>query len=217
MPPPPPSAINERLAKLHNAPPVIEVGNAAAVTTHIVWAMVAGDEEWQSFYGASWGSQAELRMETADDQMYTQFGIDFRRFGGGWYGWTSSPNTSRPICGSGGLLEELKSDLPRISGADVVVGYTNNAMSGSSHGCASVNHTIVKLHGSSTAQREYNVWTTSQHEFSHLYGAPDRYPDPSNLHTNDVMEDHYNYPNIWCTQAGYNDKGIVASHASKYD
>jgi hypothetical protein len=52
---------------------------------------------------------------------------------------------------------------------------------------------------------------------SHFFGAPDRYPDPNNLHENDVMEYHYSYPNWWCAQSGYNDRGIIKSHNAKYD
>lgn len=73
------------------------------------------------------------------------------------------------------------------------------------------------MHGSTTAQRQFNVWATARHEYSHQFGAPDRYPDPNNLHTNDVMEDHYNFPNLWCTQSGYNDWGKVNANRAKYD
>lgn len=208
---------NEQLARKYNRAPAVETIDAAAVTTHVVWAMVAGDEEWQSFYGSAWGTQAEARMETADDWMANDFGIDFRRYGGGYYGWTSSPNTARPICGTNGLLSEFKTDRPISGTADVVLGFTNNSLSGGSHGCASGRHTIVKLHGSTTAQRQYNVWTTQQHEIGHLFGAPDRYPDPNGLHPNDVMEDHYNAPDWWCSKSGYNDRGIINGNAGKYD
>lgn len=213
MPPPPTGIEAERLAALHNDPPKDELSGdiTTAVVTHTVSARVAIDEEWNSWYGSAAASEANSRMEKADDAMFTQFGINFVR--SATYNYTSSPNTARSICN---LVAELVTKVPRGTG-DVVVGYVNNAMSGSQYGCASGNHTIVKLHGSTTASRVFNVWTTSQHEFSHLFGAPDRYPDPNGLHTDDVMEDHYNNPEFWCTQAGYNDWGKVNSNAGKYD
>ncbi len=216
MPPAPTGAQADRLAALYNVKPVNEMAGdvTVAVVSHVVWAKVAADEEWGAFYGNAWQTQAEARMESADDALYLQFGIDFQRYA--FYAWDSGPDTSRPICGSGGLLEEMMNEIGGPGSADVITAFTNNASSGSA-GCASGNHTIVKLHGSTTAQREYNVWATARHEYSHQFGAPDRYPDPNNLHTNDIMEDHYNYPNLWCTQPGYNDWGIVNSHRTKYD
>lgn len=213
MHPPPVGSEADRLAALNFEPVVIETQGdvSAAVVTHSVYARVAYDEEWASFYGSAASSEATARMETADNAMYAQFGIDFRLSFNVQY--FSSPNTGRSICT---LLSELQSKVGR-GVDDVVVGYVNNPMTGSSYGCATTNYTIVHLHGSTTSQRQYNVWTTSQHEFSHLFNAPDRYPDPNNLHTNDVMEDHYNFPNLWCKQTGYNDWGRVNGAAGTYD
>lgn len=212
MPPPPTGAKAERLATLNAEPPTIESAGdiSATVVTHTVWTRIVADEEWRSFYGTAWATEAQSRVETADNALFSQFGIDFRNFFTGT--WTTSPNTARGICN---ILSELQADIP-LGDADVVSGFTNNAVTGSSHGCAGGNHEVVHLHGSTTAQRVYNVWVTVQHEYSHFFGAPDRYPDPNNLHTNDVMEDHYNFPSIWCTQAGYNDWGIVNSNRAKY-
>ena len=42
-------------------------------------------------------------------------------------------------------------------------------------------------------------------------------PGDNAAHNNDVMEDPYNFPSIWCTQVGYNDKGLVSGNAGKFD
>jgi hypothetical protein len=184
---------------------------STAVVTHTVWTRIVADEEWRSFYGSAWATEAQSRVEQADNGLFDEFGIDFRNYATGT--WTTSPNTARTICN---IRTELASDIP-VGDADVVSGFSNNALSGGSHGCAGGNHEVVDLHGSTTSQRVYNVWTTTQHEYSHFFGAPDRYPDTNNVHPNDVMEDHYNFPSIWCTKAGYNDWGIVNSNSDKYD
>jgi hypothetical protein len=144
-------------------------------------------------------------MEDADDAMSAQFGIDFRVLG---YLNFSSQNVARPICT---ILAEFDAESNEDGAADVSIGYINQAMTGNSFGCAGGNAVVVKWHGFQ------NIWETSQHEFSHLYGAPDRYPDPNNQHVNDVMEDHYNFADFWCVQAGKNDRGIVNGNSGKYD
>lgn len=183
--------------------------------THTVYAKIAADEEYRSFYGSTWLTTARNAMESADNAMNTEFGIDFVYSSS--VSWDTSFDTQRPICGrSDGLLEELQRDVLRGS-ADVVVGFTKNSLLGSSHGCAGGNHALLHLHGSTSTARTYNSWVTLQHEFSHFYGAPDRYPDSGNDHQNDVMEDHYNYPDFWCEQPGYQDHGIVYAFRDKYD
>jgi len=126
--------------------------------------------------------------------------------------WDSA-DSARGICT---ILTEFASETS-YSGYDAAVGFINNALTGGSHGCASGNDAVIDLHGSTANQLITNVWKTARHEFSHWYGAPDRYPDPNNLHTNDIMEDHYNFYNTWCKQSGYNDWGRVSSNADKYD
>lgn len=213
MPPAPTGKEAQRLALLHWTEPTLETEGdiSALVVTHSVWAKVAADEEWRSFYGSSWASEANARMETADNAMFTEFGIDFRVYSNAT--WTTSPNTSRGLCGS--ILPELVSDIP-LGDADVVIGYTNNLSSGSP-GCAQSNHTTIKLHGANTTERVSNVWKTSQHEFSHFFGAPDRYPDPWNEHPMDVMESQYAGANYWCTAMQYLDWNRVNDNAGKYD
>ncbi len=104
----------------------------------------------------------------------------------------SYPDTSRSVCN---LLSELEGDILRGS-QDVVAGFGKNTTSGSK-GCAQGNYTIVLWHTDPDPNNErFAEWTTQQHETSHTFGAPDRYPDPNNLHPNDVMEDQYHYYNV---------------------
>lgn len=210
--PPPTGAKAEKLAVLSMREPIIETSGdiTAAVVTHTVNVKVFGDDEWRSYYGTSWQSAATNRVEAADDQMFVEFGIDF--VVGTTATWDSN-DTARSICT---ILSEFAGETS-YSGYDAAVGFNNNALTGGSHGCASGNDAVIDLHGSTANQLITNVWKTARHEFSHWYGAPDRYPDPNNLHTNDIMEDHYNFYNTWCTQSGYNDWGKVNSNAGKYD
>jgi hypothetical protein len=85
-------------------------------------------------------------------------------------------------------------------------------------GCAEVNGDEAEVNWNSSS---YNRWVTTQHEVSHLFAAPDRYPDPLNLHTMDVMENQYEKPDYWCTwyQGSYtsSDNGILYDHSGKFD
>lgn len=215
LPPPPTGREADRLALLNPQEPVDEQSGdiSAAVTVHSVFFRAAADDEWRAFYGGNWLTEARSRVEAADNAMYSQFGIDFVYHSSFIY--DSAPDTTRAICNSSNdLLDELVAKVPRGS-ADVVAGFTNNAATGV--GCAVGNHTLMKLHGSTTAQRVANVWKTAQHEFSHLFGAPDRYPDPGNFHTNDVMENQYANADYWCTQTHYEDWSFLWANRGKYD
>ena len=207
-PPPPsiqPDTLAARAAALTAGTNESSGDVSAMVVTHAVYARVAGDEEWRQRFGTGWEEQARAAMETADNEMFAEFGIDFRVWG--YAAWITTDDSPRGICD---LLGELGTDVS-VSGADVVVGYVDNATSGRSYGCAASRKTIVKWHGFD------NVWKTSQHEFSHLFNAPDRYPDPEGRHNTDVIEDHYNYADYWCYQAGYYDWGRVKNAAGYYD
>src|SRR5690606_38501795 len=116
-----------------------------------------------------------------DDQMYAEFGIDF-------YVSTiqqrdTYPDTARTTCD---LQTELRADF-NLGTNDSLAGYSANAHQSNSYGCASNPTQVepamaVSLHGSTSAQQAYNHWTTTQHEYGHLYLLPDRYPDPNNVH-----------------------------------
>ncbi len=63
----------------------------------------------------------------------------------------------------------------------------------------------------------YLRWTRTQHEVSHLFGAPDRYNAYAEIHPDDVMEKSWQDPDYWCTNDDFNDWGIVWSNRAKYD
>jgi hypothetical protein len=217
MAPVPDPAELGRLAALYpkRAPTIEGQGDpstiAAAVTTHNVYVKSVADEEYRAYFGSgAWQQWTNSIIEYADDELYVQFGINYtvREY----LNWDSAPDTSRSVCN---LLSELETDSAPGT-QDVVAGFSKNATSGSK-GCAQGNYTIVLWHTDPNVNNErFAEWTTQQHETSHTFGAPDRYPDPNNLHPNDVMEDQYHFYNTWCTKAGYNDWGIVNSHAGKY-
>jgi hypothetical protein len=205
---PPTGAKLERLTALYDHEPDIELEGdiSAQVTTYTVYTKLAADEEWRSYFGSSAWSWANSAMETADDEMAAQFGINFTEYQR--YTWVTFPDTTRAVCN---ILGELAADADP-GAADVLLGYSKNAVSGGA-GCAEINgDEAVVMYSSSS----YNRWVTSQHEMSHLFAAPDRYPDPNNLHRNDVMENQYTDPDFWCSQDGYEDYVIMYQHRAKF-
>ncbi len=175
---------------------------ASAVVTHVVMVKAAGDEEWRSAFGTAWKSAIWDRVEAADNATYTQFGINLVI--DTYVAWNSS-NISGSVCL---WLQEIDDEVPNGSD-DVTIGYMGNSSLGHG-GCAYLNgsYAIVKR------QDPIYDWKVTQHETSHMFSAPDR---SGADHPADVMEDPYGSANIWCTKAGYNDNGIMVSHAGKFD
>lgn len=207
---PPTGAELERLVALNDHPPVDELAGDITVTvvTHTVHVKLAADEEWRSYYGANAYSTANNAIEAADNSMFTQFGIDLY-----WYNtanWDSSPDGGDvDACD---LLGDLMNDLnPGTS--DALIGFAKN-FSNNYAGCAEPNGDEAEVNWNSSS---YNRWVTTQHEVSHLFGAPDRYGPDADIHTDDVMENQYEDPDFWCTQQNFEDWDIVMSHSMKFD
>ena len=123
----------------------------------------------------AWQQWTNSIIEYADDHLFTEFVLMMRsesmRIG------NSYPDTSRSVCN---LLSYPEGDILRGS-QDVVAGFGKNTTSGSK-GRAQGNYTIVLWHRDPDPNNErFAEWTTQQHETSHTFGAPDRYPDPNNL------------------------------------
>ena len=174
-----------------------------AVVTHTVYARVAGDEEWRSSFGTSWTSEADYRLETADNAMFTNWGIDF--VSQEYVNWDNN-DASAPVCN---FMAEFLSEVP-LNGKDVAVGFMKNPTS-SQAGCASGNSVLIKYQSSAVD------WKVTQHEFSHLFGASDTaYGDPTHPY-HDVMDDLYNNPDRWCTTNGWWHSQIIDGNKSKYD
>ena len=104
-----------------------------------------------------------------------------------------------------------RDNIPKGSGIDVILGYSKNA--GGSGGCAEIPGFRALIKWEST---HLGRWEVSQHEMSHLFGAPDRYDCCPN-HPTDVMEDQYEEPNFWCTAIGYYDWLIMDYAAGRFD
>lgn len=64
-----------------------------------------------------------------------------------------------------------------------------------------------------TAEKK-NRWVVTQHEYGHLYNAPDR---SGSGHPDDVMENPYVGYDYWCTTPGYNDWGLVYNARDTYE
>lgn len=214
MAPIPTAAEMVRLVALNHGPPVDERESdiTTMVVTHSVSVKLAADEEFRAYYGTSgWKSWAWSVVETADNEMYAEFGIDF--VVSTYVGWDSYPDTSRSSCQ---LVTELRDDVSNGT-SDTVAGFSKNATSGSK-GCAFIGgrHTATLHHGSPTSSEEkYSQWTVQQHEFSHLFYAPDR--SPEEYHSLDVMENQYEKPNYWCRNIVFSDWGYVNSNSDIFD
>jgi hypothetical protein len=213
LPPAPTGAAAAHLIAMNDSPPIFESQGDITIQAVVFnnWIKGAGDEEWRTHYGASWDDKINNAVERADDQMYVEFGIDFRVWS--IKQWDSYPDGTRD-CGS--LINELKSDIGVGSGGDTVAGYTGTVISNGA-GCSIAYYALVERQGSTADEERYNAWVVTQHEYGHLYNAPDRYPDPYNLHPNDVMEDPYGSPDYWCTKAGYDDWGRIFDARATYE
>jgi hypothetical protein len=197
------------LVALYDQEPTVEGEGeiSAAVVTHKVYVKLAADEEWRSYYGTSAYSTAAATMESADNALLSEFGIDLTHYQTS--NWVSNPGGARNACD---LLADLKADLSP-GASDILLGFAKNYSSNYS-GCAELNGDEAEVNWNSSS---YNRWVTTQHEVSHLFNAPDRYPDPFNQHQLDVMENQYESPGFWCSQGGFDDHGRVQANATKFD
>jgi hypothetical protein len=205
--------MRELVALYDHAPRQENVGDVSAlVVTHTVYVKLALDEEWRSYYGANAFTVANNALEAADDEMYSQFGINM--YWNSSYNWDTSPDTARNQCDIFAEMGPGHDDIPLGAGNDVVVGYSKNA--GGSGGCADTpgNHALIKWESTALGR-----WEVSQHEFSHMFGAPDRYGPCCDYpnHPTDVMENQYEEPNFWCTAIGYADWLIMSNGAGRFD
>lgn len=133
MPPPPTGAALDQLIAIYGNDPVIEHEQpfGAQVVTHTHWIKAVGDEEWRSFYGATWDDQTNNAIERADDAMYVEAGIDFRV--STIQHWDTWPDTKRNTCD---IQTELRADF-NLGTNDSLAGYSGNAHLENWYGCAS--------------------------------------------------------------------------------
>jgi hypothetical protein len=194
-PSPPTGAALRRLVSLNDQPPVDELDGdiTTMVVTYNVYVKIAADEEWRAYYGGGF-SVGNSAIEAADNAMFSEFGVNLS-----WnesVNWDSSPDSGDvDACD---LLNDLKADLSP-GASDVLIGFAKN-YSNNYAGCAEIGGDEAEVNWNSSS---YNRWVTTQHEVSHLFYLPDRYPDPNNFHTMDVMENQYEKPDFWCTSYPY--------------
>lgn len=195
-------------------PPVFEHEGdiTAQVVVHNNWIKAVGDEEFRAAFPQGWDDKINNAIERADDEMYVQFGIDNRVYSiQAWDSWPDGPRG----CNSS-LMPELQAEVS-IGTGDTVAAYTAQALT-SGAGCRSYDYIIVARQNTNETVEKKNRWVVTQHEFSHVYHAPDRYGQPdSGQHPNDVMEDPYNGYDWWCTTSPWNDWGIIYSNRAQFD
>lgn len=202
----------QRLIAVNDHSPTIEGASdiSATVVIHTVHVKLATDEEWRAYYGSNAFTVANRALETADDAMNSKFGVDLY-----WYqsrDWDSDPDSGSPDACD--LLEDLMADF-NPGNSDIVLGFAKN-LSVNYGGCAEFNGDEAVVAWEDT---NYERWVRAQHEVSHLFGLPDRYPDPSGTHPDDVMEKPYDKPDYWCVAWYHNipDFDIFSDHAGKFD
>jgi hypothetical protein len=209
---PTPDGLQKPVLFENNEEPLSGEFFAAGVTTHVVQVRIAADEEYR-FWMSNWQSITNGIIEQADNSMYDKFGIDNQT--SDYVSWDSQDNKNLCInvAGNGTLRNELLWEVPTL-GSDIVAGYSKQWPGGdpgppATAGCAFLDGThFVQAHQGGAAD-----WQATQHEESHLFGAPDR---PAS-HPNDVMENPYSWPNVWDIDPAWNDYGIMTSNADKYD
>ncbi len=184
---------------------------ASRMTTHIVTVRLAGDEEWRDKFGGDWDNRATDAIERADNDTFSKFGIDMNAHT--WVNWDSDDGAT-PCA----LVTDLRDDIAR-GGADILLGYSKQGYAGGP-GCAAGASTKTSTFRHAVIMNSDWNWQITQHEFSHLIGVVDRYISSAGdnpAHPDDVMEDPYGDPGVWCGPSGTNDAGIMASYAGRFD
>jgi len=207
------AALRAYLARPDHEPVYEHEGDiSAAVVVHNNWVKAVGDEEFRAAFPSAWDDKINASIERADDEMFVQFGIDMRVYT--ILQWDTSPDGVRNCSGS--VNPELQADFA-IGSGNTVAGYTAQSFT-SGAGCRIGNYIVVRRQNTNETIEKKNRWVVTQHEFSHVYLAPDRYNKPdSPQHPNDVMEDPYNGYDWWCTTAPWNDWAIVNSNSDQFD
>jgi hypothetical protein len=150
-----------------------------------------------------WADDAELRVETADDRLFTNWGINFTVTE--VVPWLDTLDGVRDLCN---LIWPEVYDEVGFNGKDVIVMFIKNPWNGNSAGCSAGNKFIVGYQGPT------QDWKVSRHEISHLYGNNDA---SGAAHPNDIMEDPYNFPNSWCSHEDWEHYDTMTFNAGKYD
>ena len=192
-------------------PPIME--GQGDITTQVVvfnhFIKAAGDDEFRAAFPAGWDDKINNAIERADDEMYVQFGIDFRV--NSIIAWDSWPDGTR-TCST--MIDELHDEVG-TGVNDTVAGYTGHQnWSDSNGGCSIAFYALVKRQNLDETAEKKNRWVVTQHEYGHLYNAPDR---SGAAHPNDVMENPYIGYDFWCTTAGYNDWGLIYAARATYE
>lgn len=205
-------ALQEYLA-LPDHPPIFE--DQGDFTTQVVvfnnWIKAAGDDEFRAAFPAGWDDKINAAIERADDEMYVQFGIDFRV--ASIVQWDTWPDGSR-TCGT--MIDELNDEIA-LGTNDTVAGYTAHTTwidDPPNAGCSIAQHALIKRQNTNETAEKKNRWVVTQHEYGHLYNAPDR---SGAAHPNDVMENPYSGYDFWCTTPGYNDWGLIYAARATYE
>ncbi len=115
------------------------------------------DEEWRNDYPSTWAYRADNAIEWADNKLYDWFGIDYISVAQNQ--WSSSSTTDSA------LLQEAIDDIGKTNGADIMVAFTGQNVSGSAGlGRIGSGFSLVEDNGST------NNGIIARHETGHNYG-----------------------------------------------
>ncbi|MEW6181550.1 MAG: M12 family metallo-peptidase [Bacillota bacterium] len=155
----------------------------AALTIYTCWVKAACDDEWRAFYGTSWLTAANNAVEIADDNLYTQFGINLYVWT--YYAWDTYDGSTDLLS----LYNELKREVLPADG-DTVYGYTKQKVNGTVFGLSQTygKYVIVRRdQGNDTMN-----WQITRHETGHIYGCSD-------CSSTCIMKSPFAYPETWCS------------------
>jgi hypothetical protein len=138
-------------------------------TTNDVHIWVVADEEFRSYYGSNWETQAYNIIETADNKFYTEHNINF--IIDKYTSWDSTDSEDS----SSDLLKEAQREMDwdvDHDGCDMMAIFTNQAMD---HRGLSES---INYNGGDAWIMKHQIsydWDChlAQHEASHNYGCPD--------------------------------------------
>jgi len=156
--------------KMEAVDELISASQVTTLSTNTVYVWIVADEEYRSYFGSNWQSEAYETIEAADESFGRDHNINF--VVGKYSTWDSNDNVH-----DSSLLDEAQSETGWNSdqdGMDMLAVFTNQATD--KRGWAeSINDdggdAWIMKHQTSL-EPDWD-WHVAQHEASHNYGCPD--------------------------------------------
>ena len=157
-------------------------GEADSSQPIVIKATVACDEEWIKIYGEYWKQAALSAIEEADQELTSQFKINFSVNKDSFITWRSNNWELN--------LADLLDQVARIKGIkprdDILIAFTGQKSDYVGMAYVKGKYCII-MH-----QNSYYDGIVTRHEVSHLLGCEDENPPAKN-----IMSEWWDYPTIW--------------------